>query len=140
MVKKIKSLQYMFHFNIVLYEHILIPEAVNICPMLRVGISNVGNVKDGVFSWKLESNENLNSHCFISCIFWGKFQETLDPFSDKNCWLPSEILLCGHKIFYKPGLLFMKMNLPNGLLLFWMHKYRPLNIYDIESYFWACTS
>lgn len=37
------------------YEHVLIPEAVNICPLLRVCVANVGNVKDDVSSLKLES-------------------------------------------------------------------------------------
>lgn len=44
----------MFHLNILLYENNLISEAVNICPMLRVSVSKVGNVKYGVFSLKLE--------------------------------------------------------------------------------------
>jgi len=42
----------MFHLNILSYEHVLIPEAVNICPMLKVCVSNVGDVEDGVFSLK----------------------------------------------------------------------------------------
>lgn len=45
----------MFHLNILSYEHILIPEAVIICPVLKVDVSNVGNVKNCVFSLKLES-------------------------------------------------------------------------------------
>lgn len=53
--KKKKSLWCTFHLNIFSHEHVLIPEAVNICPMLRVCVANVENVKDGVFSLKLES-------------------------------------------------------------------------------------
>jgi len=49
---KKETLQYMFHLNILSYEHVLIPEAVNICPMLKVCVSNVGDVEDGVFSLK----------------------------------------------------------------------------------------
>lgn len=45
----------MFHLNIFSNEHVLILEAVNICPMLRVYVANVENVKNGVFSIKLES-------------------------------------------------------------------------------------
>lgn len=37
------------------HEDVLIPEAVNICPMIRVCVANVENVKDAVFSLKLES-------------------------------------------------------------------------------------
>lgn len=87
--------------------------------MLRVCVAKVGNVKDGVFSLKLESVMKIWVFIVtLNVYFWGNLQGAL-TFADKTAWCHLMILLYGHKIFYRSKSLFMKTNLSIGLLSIW---------------------